>query len=70
MDISPNIAEILKQQFSKPLQLDPLPELHPRLKHIPHAPKRNPNLTEDEQKLFQNTCETTIGDGLIRDGKN
>jgi urocanate hydratase len=51
MDISPNIAEILKQQFSKPLQLDPLPELHPRLKHIPHAPKRNPNLTEDEQKL-------------------
>lgn len=39
------LAALLKLTFAKPLQLDPLPELKPRSTTVPHAPKRNPNLT-------------------------
>ena len=45
-----NLSEILKEQFAKPLPLDPLPELKPRTAELPHAPKRNPNLTLQEEK--------------------
>lgn len=46
-----NIADILRLDFAHPLPLDPLPELQARSPNVPHAPKRNPNLTPDEEKL-------------------
>lgn len=45
-----NLSEILKVDFARPLPLDPLPELRPRTPELPHAPKRNPNLTPKEEK--------------------
>ena len=49
--IMDNISEILKADFAKHLPLDPLPELKPRSPNVPHAPKRNPNLSPAEEKL-------------------
>lgn len=46
-----DIKVILAQEFARGLPLDPMPELKPRSSNVPHAPKRNPNLTTSEEKL-------------------
>ena len=45
------ISQILESSFARGLPLDPLPELKPRSANVPHAPKRSPNLSPDEQRL-------------------
>ena len=45
------IHQIIKEAFLNPLPLNPLPELEPRSLDVPHAPKRNPNLTIQEEKI-------------------
>lgn len=50
MEDETNLRAIFKEDFSRPLPLNPLPELKPRSETLPHAPVRRPGLNHEEKK--------------------
>lgn len=49
--IMEHLKELFALQFAQPLPIDPLPEARPLTTTVPHAPKRNPHLSKEEERL-------------------